>query len=98
MIAQRQIGHTTWKSVIGTGLLCVFVFAMGFVAMAHHVTAHDAPPPLCAHLDIDDQGEMLLAPMTHVPCSPPQPHIIITCVMITMLHLAPVIFQPPETA
>lgn len=65
-------------------------------ATAH--PSHDTPAPICEHLECDDLDEMRLehvapsivaSPVRPVPFSP---------AVITVLHLSPVIFQPPEAA
>jgi len=86
-----------WKRFAVIGLVCALVVAMSTIALPYHAS-HDSPPPICEHVDLDDLDEQQLVTTTPASLHTPQPRVIVTSMMISTLQLAPVIFQPPETA
>jgi len=89
---------TSWLLRIA---VLVFLVATLFVMHANTVTArhyHDAPVPICEHIECDDLDELRLESVTpSTVSSVPHPRPT-TAGVITVLQLSPNIFQPPEAA
>ncbi|HEY3378007.1 MAG TPA: hypothetical protein VGL77_11000 [Armatimonadota bacterium] len=76
-------------------LATIVVMSAKAVATCH---GQDVPTSICEHLDGDDLDDVRLESVPAYPSLAPQHPMPATQRALTVLHLSPVIFQPPETA
>lgn len=92
---QKLTKKYRWGNLTLLTLMLAMLFAVNVSLVATH-SNHDAPSAIFDHINGDDQIEINLVNIAPYFVTPSERSSNFTHVVITILHLSPNIFQPPE--